>query len=190
VNYIVYLERFPAQDDLDLLVVAQRSPEYDIKALEAYSLIAQSLPVGVPFAENGLGDWFKSAVNFAAAQIAPALRLIPHPVAQLGANAIEVGKMTMDSFSSPPSQTYIASGGGVPDAPSLKSGTSYAPQARRIRASQSIRGPVLRGKKKKLKKVETRIGKEVLGRVVSRKRPKRSVTQMLRSVQGVQLPTF
>jgi len=143
VNYVVYIERFPTQDDLDLIVSAKRSPEYDIKALEAYSIISQSLPVAVPFDENGLGDWFKSAVNTASEYLAPALRMIPHPYAQLGANVIGMAKGVTDSFDQPPSDTRL-----VPQAPPMSS-----------RRSGNTTNSSLRNQRKKLKKVVTRENK-------------------------------
>jgi hypothetical protein len=153
VNYIMYIERFPTQDDLDLIVSAKRSPEYDIKALEAYSIIAQSLPVGVPFAENGLGDWFKSAVNTASEYLSPVLKMVPHPYAQLAANAISTAKYVTDSFDQPPTEQSI------PNAP-MGSGssmalTSYAPR----RGNGGVQASTLKNTRKKLKKVTTREAK-------------------------------
>jgi len=140
INYIVYIERFPTQDDLDLIVTAKRSPEYDVRAQEAYSIIAQSLPVAVPFNENGLGDWFKSAVNMAAS-ILPA---IPHPIAQGLGMAAKAAAGLYDNFDQPASDTRI------PNAPPMISGT------RQRRAPQ---GSDFKKQKSKLKKVTTRESK-------------------------------
>jgi len=131
VNVIVYIERFPTQDDLDLLVIAQRSPEYDIKALEAYSLIAQSLPVAVPFDENGLGDWFKGAVNMASEYLVPALSGLG-AYGKLGAAAITAGKYAMDQFDQPASDTKVTVVNEIPRAPP-SGGKSYAPKNRGLR---------------------------------------------------------
>jgi len=149
VNYIVYVERFPTQDDLDLIVSAKRSPEYDIKALEAYSIISQSLPVGVPFSENGLGDWFKSAVNAASEYLSPVLKMVPHPYAQLANNAIVAAKHVTDQFDQPASDTQQ-----VPRAPEMTI-TSYAPSKRGGRVTNAG----VRNQKRKLKKVVTRENK-------------------------------
>jgi len=140
INYIVYIERFPTQDDLDLIVTAKRSPEYDVRAQEAYSIIAQSLPVAVPFNENGLGDWFKSAVNMAAS-ILPA---IPHPIAQGLGMAAKAAAGLYDNFDQPASDTRI------PNAPPMVSGT------RQRRAPQ---GSDFKKQRSKLKKVTTRENK-------------------------------
>jgi len=168
VNYVVYIERFPTQDDLDLIVSAKRSPEYDIKALEAYSIISQSLPVGVPFAENGLGDWFKSAVNAASEYISPVLKMIPHPYAQLGANAISLAKGVSDQFDQPASDTVQ-----VPRAPmgqgmemALK---SYAPKKR-----AQITGGQLQKQGAKLKKAAARVRKDIATEVrIAKGKPRR-----------------
>jgi hypothetical protein len=163
VNYVVYLERFPTQDDLDLIVSAKRSPEYDIKALEAYSIISQSLPVGVPFDENGLGDWFKSAVNAASEYISPVLKMIPHPYAQLGANAISTAKYVTDQFDQPPSDT--SSRDSVP-APPMGRGSdmvlkSYAPKRR----GGNVVASDLKKQAGKLKKAAARVRKDVAAEV-------------------------
>jgi hypothetical protein len=141
VNYIVYIERFPTQDDLDLIVSAKRSPEYDIRALEAYSVISQSLPVAVPFNENGLGDWFKSAVSMAS-NILP---MIPHPIAQGLGIAAKAAAGLYDSFDQPPSDVRA----GIPDAPPM----------RNTRQTRQPNGATMRKAKSKLKKVTTREAK-------------------------------
>ncbi len=141
VNYIVYIERFPTQDDLDLIVSAKRSPEYDIRALEAYSIISQSLPVAVPFRENGLGDWFKGAVNLAAS----VLPMIPHPIARGLGVAAQAAAGYMNSFDQPASDVRAP---GVPDAP---------PMTSRMRTEPT--GSSLKKQRKKLKKVVTRENK-------------------------------
>jgi len=141
VDYIVYIERFPTQDDLDLIVSAKRSPEYDIRALEAYSVIAQSLPVAVPFNENGLGDWFKSAVNMAAS-ILPS---IPHPIAQGLGMAAKAAAGLYDSFDQPPSDTRA----GIPDAPPMNN----------TRQTRQPNGATMRKARSKLKKTVTREAK-------------------------------
>jgi hypothetical protein len=172
VNYVVYLERFPTQDDLDLIVSAKRSPEYDIKALEAYSIISQSLPVGVPFDENGLGDWFKSAVNAASEYIAPVLKMIPHPYAQLGANAIGTAKYVTDQFDQPPSD--VAPRDVIPAAPMGRGEQmmlkSYAPRGR----GGNVTNQQLKNQGKKLKKAAARVRKDVATEVrIAKGKPRR-----------------
>jgi len=108
-NWNVYVERFPSQEDNDLIVLAHASPAHDPKALEFYSIALRFLPVGVPVAENGLGDWFKSVINVASDYIAPIASLIPHPLAQGIATGIRGAKMISDSFDAPPSAGSAAS---------------------------------------------------------------------------------
>jgi len=141
VNYIVYIERFPTQDDLDLIVSAKRSPEYDIKALEAYSEIYQSLPVGVPFGENGWGDWFDTIANTATS----VLSVVPHPWAQAANLAIKGAQGIKNSFDQPASNTRV----DIPDAPPMTS----APRRERLS------GATLKASRAKLKKVVTRENK-------------------------------
>jgi len=87
VNWNVYVQRFPTNDDIDLVVLANPSPERDNVALDFYTHAVQNLPVGVPVGANGLGDWFRDALATASDFIAPVLSAIPHPYAQ-GASAI------------------------------------------------------------------------------------------------------
>jgi len=90
IRWNLYIERFPDSSLPDLVVLATPSPEYDPKALEAYSIALQDMPVGVPVAENGIGDWFSGVVNKISnvvGNVMPmaqkALSMIPHPKAQI-----------------------------------------------------------------------------------------------------------
>jgi len=113
INYVVYIERFPTQDDLDLIVSAHASPDYDIKALEMYSEIAQSLPVAVTFDQNGWGDWWdtikeaaSSVVDTARTYVAPVLSYFGGARGQALAAGIEGIGAVKDAFDAPPSD-YI-----------------------------------------------------------------------------------
>jgi hypothetical protein len=97
VTWNLYVERFPSVNDSDLVVIANPSPAYDPVALEIYARAIRDLPVGVPVAENGLGDWFNSAIGeiskFVAPVVQPAMKImsmVPHPAAQAASMA---GKM-------------------------------------------------------------------------------------------------
>jgi len=170
VNYIVYIERFPTQDDLDLIVSAKKSPEYDIKALEAYSIISQSMPVAVPFDENWLGEWFtnavKDVVNVASDWAQPALSLIPHPYAQAASKFIGGAKTVVDYFDQPASDT------SAPQAPPLEV-EKYLVQQRK--PAKNVNNRQLQDAKRGLKKtVKAEVRKDVLQAVKSaRGRPKR-----------------
>lgn len=67
VNTIVYLESFPAPDDVSLVTLARPSACLDELALEMISSATQKLPIAVPVGMNGLGDWFAEVV----AEVAP-----------------------------------------------------------------------------------------------------------------------
>jgi len=82
INWNVYVQRFPTNSDLNLVVLANPSCEREEAALAFYSHAVGSLPVGVPVKENGFGDWFKDVVSTASDYIAPVLSAIPHPAAQ------------------------------------------------------------------------------------------------------------
>jgi hypothetical protein len=91
VNIIHYFERFPSIDltsDLNLVVLAKPSCRYDPKALELYSAVIRHMPVGVPQRFNGLGDWFREAVETAKDIISPVLSAIPHPIAMMGSGIL------------------------------------------------------------------------------------------------------
>lgn len=85
----VYIERFPGFNAGDLIVLATPSPLYDPQALELYSSVVQHMPPGVMVKENGLGDWFQSAIGFAKDVISPVLSVIPHPIAQVANAALK-----------------------------------------------------------------------------------------------------
>jgi len=75
INWNILIERFPSAADADLVVLAKPSPRYDPIALELYSHCMQSMPVGVPVNENGLGDWFMKVIGRARDIVMPALRI-------------------------------------------------------------------------------------------------------------------
>jgi len=143
-NVIYYIERFPTQDDLDLIVLAQRSPMYNIQAQEAYSEIMQSLPVAVPFCENDSGGWFDWIADTASS----VLGAIPHPYAQAGAL---LAKGAKSAFGSKPPNDFIqaASDTSIPMAPPMT-----AP-----RRSRNVNVAQLKSRKSNLKKVITRENK-------------------------------
>jgi len=74
-------EYFPTSKDVSLVTMATPSACYDPVALEMYSLIMSSLPVGVMAKENGLGGWFADCVAKFGASIGAALTPIFGPAA-------------------------------------------------------------------------------------------------------------
>lgn len=75
INYNIYIERFPTISDQNLLVLATPSPPMDDLALEIYSQVSRLMPVGVPQAENGLGDWFKGIVSTISNVVSPIAKI-------------------------------------------------------------------------------------------------------------------
>jgi hypothetical protein len=74
-SWIVDIERFPTEQQGDLVVIATPSCVYSPACIEAYSMITQDLPTGVPFGQNGLGDWFMGAVSKVRDAVMPAITL-------------------------------------------------------------------------------------------------------------------
>jgi len=81
-NAVYYIEKFPSQNDTDLVVLAKHSCRSDTIARELYSEIIREMPVGVPQRMNGMGEWFADAVSSAADFISPVLSAIPTPMTQ------------------------------------------------------------------------------------------------------------
>jgi len=82
INWNVFLETFPSNDDAEILPLATPSASFDPLVLDIYSRVLTDLPVAVPVKENGLGDWFYDAVQTAAKYIGPVLTGLPHPLAK------------------------------------------------------------------------------------------------------------
>jgi len=115
-NAIYYIERFPTQQDHDLVVLARNSCRGDAIALDLYSEIVKEMPVGVPQRMNGMGEWFADAVSSAADFISPVLSAIPLPMAQtIGAGVKMAGGVakSLGSKKESPGQTYSATGSNV-----------------------------------------------------------------------------
>jgi hypothetical protein len=75
VNSVYYIERFPNPNDGNLVVLANPSPAYCSAAMQLYTEIMRSLPVGVKVDQNADGDWFFEAVKSVADFLSPALSL-------------------------------------------------------------------------------------------------------------------
>ncbi len=142
VNY--FYESFPAQRDKAIMVLAKPSCKYDPCVMELYSRLVQELPVGVPVAENGLGDWFLDAATKAAKYIGPLLAAAPHPIAK-GAGA---------------ALTYLGETGG--DYIKRNQQTQPPNAWKRENASESEAGQVQQLKKevKKIKKKQKKTAKK------------------------------
>lgn len=93
VRYI--LERFPSDAEGQILAIATPSAPYDPEVLVLYSKAVQQLPAGVPFTENPSGEWWKSMLMEIGKVASPLLKLLPHPLAQGGARAIDAGMLML-----------------------------------------------------------------------------------------------
>jgi len=118
-NTIWYIERFPSQQDTDLVVLAKHSCRSDTVARSLYSEIVREMPVGVPQRMNGMGEWFADAVSSAVDYVAPVLSAIPTPMTQgLGALARGVGGVAKSLGSKRESESvYSAKGVNTTAAP-------------------------------------------------------------------------
>jgi len=115
-NVIYYIERFPSQQDSDLVVLATNSSRKDCVAMDLYSEIIREMPVGVPQKMNGLGQWFADAVSSAVDFVSPVLSAIPHPIAQGAAMAAKTVKNVSQAVmgkKEAPGQIYSAQGANV-----------------------------------------------------------------------------
>jgi hypothetical protein len=113
VNATYYIEKFPSQQDSQLVVLARSSPRDDCIARELYSEIIREMPVGVPQRMNGLGEWFGDAVSSAVDFISPVASAIPLPFAQTIAQGLKVAGGIAKSLGSKKEaigQTYSAQG--------------------------------------------------------------------------------
>jgi hypothetical protein len=101
-NFTVIIERFPTNEQGDLLMLARPSPRYDPRAAELYTLALQNMPPGVPAYMNGLGDWFASVVSTIGSAVGAVAGAIPHPIAQaVGAAASTAGAVAKSFVPSP-----------------------------------------------------------------------------------------
>lgn len=99
-----YVERFPTTLQRQLAVIALPPPIYDPLALELYTRMIRDMPVGVMVKENGLGDWFADVVGSIAPFAEGLLSAIPHPYAQMGAQAAKVAGKVADKYRVPPGE--------------------------------------------------------------------------------------
>jgi len=118
-NAIYYIERFPSQQDSDLVVLAKHSCRSDPVARALYSEIIRMMPVGVPQRMNGMGEWFADAVSSAADFISPVLSAIPTPMTQGLAGIVRTAGGVAKSLGSKKEApaTYSATGSNTTAAP-------------------------------------------------------------------------
>jgi hypothetical protein len=130
INVVYYLESFPAVDNIALVSLARPSAALDEVALEMISVATQQLPIAVPVAMNGLGDWFAEAVS----EIAPYVSAIGRGfgLTPLSAIADSAGKYAGDYMKGP---SYKNTGGFFAPSPAQSN------QAKPPRAKPKVPAP-------------------------------------------------
>jgi len=158
VTWNVFVERFPTYNQGELITLAKISPGLDDNALKFYSHALRSLPIGVKVSENGLGTWFKEAVQGARDYIAPALSMMPGIGPALG-GLLKAGGTIADRFDVPPS--------GKAYTPSQK---SSVPKVKKL--VSKVRNDEIRAKNAMIraKNAETRARAAAKGKTVRKKK--------------------
>jgi len=148
-NAIFYIERFPSQQDADLVVLAKHSCRLDCAALDLYSEVIRAMPVGVPQRMNGLGEWFADAVSSAADFVSPVLSAIPTPFTQgLGSIVKSAGSVAKSLGSKKEAAAVYSPTGNFTAAPSA------------VKAVLAKAGTAAKKKKKKNKAVVMMVSKK------------------------------
>lgn len=93
VRYI--MERFPSDAEGQILVISTPSATYDPAVLEIYSKAVQALPAGARFTDNPSGEWWKSMLTEIGKVASPLLKMLPHPLAQGLARAVDAGTLLL-----------------------------------------------------------------------------------------------
>jgi len=117
VNYLVIIENHPSTQD-NIYSLAKPPPCRDDIALSLYTCITREMPVGVPVAENGLGDWFADAISTVSDYISPVLSAIPHPIAMAAGAATRAAGNVAKAYNTNPNANprggmSVPSGGGL-----------------------------------------------------------------------------
>lgn len=94
-----FIQRFPTESQRQIIPLARLPPPRNDKCYELISRIFTTLPPAVPFAQNSSGEWWRTILEGIGA-IAPAISMIPHPIAQaVSAGASAVGKLAKNDES-------------------------------------------------------------------------------------------
>lgn len=76
INYNTVVERIISSQDQTLATLAKPSPPEDYVAIELYSMICQTIPIGCKFKDNDLGDWILGMAD----QVANVVSSIGKPI--------------------------------------------------------------------------------------------------------------
>lgn len=90
INARFIMERCPTVTESDLIVLAQKAPQYDETAMRLYTQALANMPPAVPLSENFLGGWFKDIVKDVAGAVMPAAAgaAKKHPLVAAGASML------------------------------------------------------------------------------------------------------
>jgi hypothetical protein len=87
-----FIERFPSNDNQELIVLARPSPAYDPQVLELYSRTAINLPTGTMVKNNDLGSWIKQVADTLQDFGVPGMPLVKGAVSLVQAFGMKGGK--------------------------------------------------------------------------------------------------
>jgi hypothetical protein len=154
VTYNIFLETFPGPAEKVLLTLATPSCPFDPVALQCISRAFLNLPVGVPFADNGLGQAFAETLADMADVIAPIALAVGQPAiaaAVKGGGAIARGVSNYLAAPSPEEGTkavkaYAATIKTKKKPPAARA-SATAPKARDVAAARQ--GPKKKRKRNK-----------------------------------------
>ncbi len=94
---IWYVERFPSPSEQDLVYLTKPSAHHDERALSIYNDALANMPVGVPVAENPLGEWFFDGVKSILPALAGAAGPFGPLVSALGGAGVSLYENYRDS---------------------------------------------------------------------------------------------
>lgn len=113
------IERYPNDNQPEIVVLATPTASFDPIALELYARVMRKLPCAVMFKENASGDWWKTALAGLADIASSGLLMMPHPLAK-GAGAAIAGARHLLAPSAP--TVRMTKGGKIKSTPSKKTG--------------------------------------------------------------------
>jgi len=89
------LERFPNDNEPEIMVLATPTAPRDDVALEIWSRLINKIPPAVMFKENNTGEWWKRGLASIADILGSALMRMPHPLAKGAGGAILLGRQLL-----------------------------------------------------------------------------------------------
>jgi len=90
------IERYPNDQEPEIVVLATPTAAFDPVALEIYSRIINQMPAAVMFKENPAGEWFKRILGAIADVAGPMLVALPHPLAKAAGAALMTGNKVLN----------------------------------------------------------------------------------------------